>query len=211
MNTKKLAIYIITPVLGIAAVTAVTLPNVISPISPTGAAQMERTLVLDSSTNEMFQRKKGPSSAPSNTPTGDSINFTAHYVTPTGDAYEGSITGYEADNKYSIHGRGDSYWCFITHDKPFNEIRSVAVNYSAEFTDRIDSFALYASSVPFTSYPTEGQKVQRVNYHSANYDIKVNGSDDHYFALAYDGYNSGSYADDDYYIALMSITIKYYC
>ena len=208
MNTKKLAIYIITPVLGVAAVTAVTIPNVVSPISQTGASTYNRTIVLDSSTNAIFDGMTGNQSAGTNTPTGDTMTFSVKYVTPAGVATELPSGGHTAANNYTMRASFNNYWCYLTHDKPFSDLSSVATTYTPEMGDRIEYFALYASSEPFTSFPNETDKIDRVNAHGVNWEFSV-GEGKHYFALAYRGYyNNGS---ANYYIDISQIAIKYIC
>ena len=207
MNSKKLALYIVAPTLAIATLTAVTLSNVESPISETGASAQERNIVLNVSNNDLFSGITGNASGISNTPTGDTMTFSTKYVTPSQEDYDGALGDHTAASDYTIHASATSYWCYITHDKPFNDLRSVATSYSPEDGSRIETFALYASDEPFTSFPDDGDKVNRVSYHSSGYDFPV-GEGKHYFALAYKGYSNKS---TDYYIDISQITIKYNC
>lgn len=214
MDQKKLAICIATPVLAIAAVTAIALPNVVAPISPTNADPMERTLVLDCSTNGLFNSRTGQASASTNTASGNAIQFSANYVNPSpaGGTYTGEITGHVAENKYTIHAYYGYYWCYFTHDKAFNDLVSISVIYSAEKSDCESSCYMYTSTSAISSYPAsvglsfsghsdtvDGKRVATFNYTKTN---------EQFFAIGYAG-QAGK--DFDYYIDIESITIRYLC
>ena len=127
--TKKILLYAVVPSVTMVSLGALVLPKtaLVSPIA--GGAAIERTLTIDVSNNAMFNGTTGPQSAASNTVSGNPITFTANYVTPSGASITPDLAGEEApENKYTMHAKNTAYWCFFTHDLPFGEITSVAVN-----------------------------------------------------------------------------------